>query len=271
MTRALAVLGLTFVALLAASPATAQPAAAPVSIDVGDDWFCNPPFEGQVCQTNLAAGDTVMWTLTKPYHTVTQCQDGTFSDISCKGGWDSGILEPGQNYQRSFNSAGTFYYRCNLHPSKMRGQLDVSTAPVPTAAPTPVPPAPTPAPIPPSPPSSGGQPPSDGGSPTSGEAPTSGGTTTSAPTGGGTTPGESPSPTAQPSGADRSPTPSPSGRTAAVTQLTPRSDLPDSETRSSAATPSNGGSGALPWLAAIAGALTLVGAGGLYVVRLRRR
>ena len=41
--------------------------------------------------------------------------------------------------------------------------------------------------------------------------------------------------------------------------------LPDS-----GGTPSVGGSGALPWLAAIAGTLALMGAGGLYVVRLRR-
>jgi len=254
-----------FVALLTALPASAQPAAASVSIDIGDDWFCSPSFEGQVCQTALTAGDVVTWNYPNTgdsVHTVTQCTDTTFTD--CSINWSPGPLYPGQSFQRSFNSSGTIYYRCNIHPTKMRGRLDVSAAPAPTATPAP---APTPTPPPPPPPSSG-EPAGGGGAATGGGTSTSGEASTSA----GTTAGEQPPPSAQPSGADPSPTPSPSGQAAAVTQATPRSNSLDPETRSSATTPvvlstaqapgddSGGGSSLLLYvLIGIGGGLALLG------------
>ena len=260
--------------------AAAQPTAATIDIAVGDDWFCNSSFEGQVCQNNLTAGDAIRWTLTEGDHTVTQCLDNTFSD--CSGGWDSGILGSGQSFQQGFNSAGTFYYRCNLHPGDMFGQLNVSAAPAPTATPTPIPPAstPTPAPTaaptpappaptptpPPIPPSttapSGGQSPSSSGALTSDEAPTVGGTTTN-----GTTTGEQASPTGEPSEADQSPAPQ-----------------PDSETRSLVPTPvvtapaqalgddSSGGSWFWVYALILAGSgLALLGGGAFIFRRYRHR
>jgi hypothetical protein len=241
------------VALLAALPASAEPAAGPFSIDIGDDWFCASTFEKSVCQNNLTAGDLVTWNYPTgdSKHTVTQCADDTFTN--CTVGWSSGLLDPGQSFQQAFSSAGTFYYRCDIHPDKMFGQLNVSAAPVPTATPTS-------APAPPPPPSDG-EPPS-----------------------GGTVAGEQPPTTAQPPGTEPSPTTSPSGGPAAVTQATPQTDLPDTETRSPVTTPdaqsaeqtssddSNGGSAL--WLYAligIGGGLVLLGGGTLTFSRYRHR
>ena len=240
----LAIALLIAIAAMASLPrghfAAAQPTAATIDIPVGDDWFCNPSFEGQVCQNNLTAGDTVRWTLTEGNHTVTQCLDNTFSDGSCSGGWDSGTLDEGQSFQRSFNSAGTFYFRCNIHPTKMRGQLNVSAASVPTATPTPVPPSatatPTPAPQPSilatptltSPPSARAKPEA---TPTAPSAAFSTGSTTPTPT---VTATEQPSSTVQPT------------LTASVREKS--QPKPSPATRSSAAPGDDSGLSLLPWL-----------------------
>ena len=53
------------------------------------------------------AGTTVTWTNTDSVpHTST-------SDAS---GWDSGVVGPGAQYSRSFQTAGTFRYHCAIHP-----------------------------------------------------------------------------------------------------------------------------------------------------------
>jgi len=53
------------------------------------------------------AGTTVTWTNTDSVaHTST-------SDAP---GWDSGIVVPGGQFSRSFQTAGTFKYHCAIHP-----------------------------------------------------------------------------------------------------------------------------------------------------------
>jgi plastocyanin len=53
------------------------------------------------------AGTTVTWTNTDSVaHTST-------SDVS---GWDSGIVAPGGQFSRSFQTAGTYQYHCAIHP-----------------------------------------------------------------------------------------------------------------------------------------------------------
>lgn len=39
-------------------------------------------------------------------------------------GWDSGTLEPGKSYTKTFEAAGTFKYSCTIHPS-MTGVINV--------------------------------------------------------------------------------------------------------------------------------------------------
>jgi plastocyanin len=63
----------------------------------------------------VAAGAAVVWTNQDPApHTVT-AGDGSF---------DSGILATGATFPRTFPTAGTVLYRCNLHPA-MQGQIVV--------------------------------------------------------------------------------------------------------------------------------------------------
>jgi plastocyanin len=55
----------------------------------------------------VAAGTTITWTNNDPVaHTVT-ADDGT---------WDSGEIEPGKTWSRTFPQAGEFAFHCTPHP-----------------------------------------------------------------------------------------------------------------------------------------------------------
>lgn len=92
------------------------------------------------CTAVIHVGDSIRWVSPAPLalnqHSVTECTDNTFS--VCGAGAapgnpieDSGILDPpdpgpsGWPYQAQFNTAGIFYYRCEVHPSTMRGVVQV--------------------------------------------------------------------------------------------------------------------------------------------------
>ena len=56
---------------------------------------------------NVAVGTTVTWRNNGIVeHTTT----------STSPGWDSGLMMPGQSFSLDFDTAGTFRYRCDLHP-----------------------------------------------------------------------------------------------------------------------------------------------------------
>ena len=141
------------VVLLAALPASAQTAAAPVSIDISNNFFDPENIE-------INVGATVTWTkqVTRT-HTVTQCFDANFSN--CSGGFDSDWLEGGvgETYLQTFNTAGIIYYRCNVHPTVMPGRLDVSAAPTATPTTTATTPTPTATPVSETPPAPTATPP----------------------------------------------------------------------------------------------------------------
>lgn len=70
-------------------------------------------------RVHIHPGDTVVWTNRDPAtHTVT----------AVAGGFDSGALGPGRSYRRVFPAAGSFAYRCALHP-EMRGVVIVGAPP----------------------------------------------------------------------------------------------------------------------------------------------
>jgi len=85
---------------------------------------CAQPFSVQI-----NPGDTVEWLDGQAgiAHTVTQCSgDGT----GCPGGspgFGTAILtDPTPNYlSQSFPTAGTFFYRCEVHGNLMRGIVEV--------------------------------------------------------------------------------------------------------------------------------------------------
>ena len=122
------------IASLAMFVASAQNAnAEDVIIDVGNLYFCSATFEDGNCQTTVTAGDTVTWTNVAGFHTVTQCAAG-HDPCPAPGGFDSGQLEQGDVFQRTFTDVGTFEYYCVFHPTQMQGTILVQ--PAPTAAPT---------------------------------------------------------------------------------------------------------------------------------------
>lgn len=107
-------------------------------IDVGDLWFCAQSFGNGVCETTVAAGDTVQWRWTGAFvHTTTECA-GDLDVCPEPHLWDSPPLATG-TFSFTFNTPGTYVYRCQVHPSSMRGRITVLA---PTATPTPTP-APT--------------------------------------------------------------------------------------------------------------------------------
>jgi plastocyanin len=109
--------------------------AADQTVDVGDFYFCSSAQSGQVCTTNVTAGDTVTWSVSSGFHTVTQCADAAFT--SCGSGFNQQVSN-GQTFAQTFSTAGTVYYRCDFHPGDMRGSVVVAAAATdaPTAAPT---------------------------------------------------------------------------------------------------------------------------------------
>jgi LPXTG-motif cell wall-anchored protein len=56
----------------------------------------------------ISVGDSVTWT--------NNAQD-PHTSTSDSGVWDSGTLNPGQSFTRTFSSAGTFAYHCSFHQS----------------------------------------------------------------------------------------------------------------------------------------------------------
>jgi plastocyanin/uncharacterized Zn-binding protein involved in type VI secretion len=108
--------------------------AATVTVMVGPNCFCFSPSE-----VTINPGDTVRWTWSSSGHSTTSGSPGAPNGL-----WDSGILNQGAMFTRTFNSVGSFPYFCTPHGSccDMVGTVTVASAsPTPTATP---PPSPTP-------------------------------------------------------------------------------------------------------------------------------
>jgi plastocyanin len=123
-----------------------------VNVSIGDDWFCNSSFAGGTCDTNIAAGDSVLWTNAGAnQHTVTECGDA-FAPCPQAAGFDSGTLNNGETFSRAFPTPGTYEYWCNIHGNTMQGRVVVAAAqqtptPAPTASASPAAGSPTTTPI----------------------------------------------------------------------------------------------------------------------------
>lgn len=100
--------------------------AATVKIQVGNNWFCSPSFQGGVCPTNINVGDTVTWNFPSGavVHTTTECGGASCDDPKpATPVWDSGVVPAGGSFSFQFNQPGTFLYQCQIHGSLMRGQI----------------------------------------------------------------------------------------------------------------------------------------------------
>jgi plastocyanin len=57
-----------------------------------------------------------MWTNKDSVSHTTAALDGT---------WDSGIMRKGHSFSQTFDSTGKFNYRCDIHPTTMKGTIIV--------------------------------------------------------------------------------------------------------------------------------------------------
>ena len=72
-------------------------------------------FAFEPADTEIAAGDTVTWT-----------NNGeTIHNVEGKG-FFSEAINPGETYERKFDKPGTYEYICNLHPTQMKGTVEVT-------------------------------------------------------------------------------------------------------------------------------------------------
>lgn len=110
----IAVMGVSAGALAGAGPAAASenPTRGRATINVSITEFMFSPSRLQA-----HVGDTVKWT-----------NNGTVSHTSSAKGqvWDSGTLTPGASFSFTFSSTGLFRYRCQIHPTLMKGSIQVS-------------------------------------------------------------------------------------------------------------------------------------------------
>jgi hypothetical protein len=111
------------------------------TIDVGDFWFCGPEFQGEVCETVIEAGDTVVWDFggSTATHTTTACGASCDSPTG-NPFWDSDFISDGSTFdvQFPFDQGGTYLYRCRVHPAQMLGRIVVEgNLPTPPGPPNP--------------------------------------------------------------------------------------------------------------------------------------
>jgi plastocyanin len=81
--------------------------AAPGSVEARDFEFVPPDAE-------VGAGETVTWTNSGE----------TIHNVKGKG-FFSEAINPGDSYEHRFAKPGTYRYLCNLHPTTMRGTIEV--------------------------------------------------------------------------------------------------------------------------------------------------
>ena len=131
--------GATLFAFVPSSSASGTPT---VTILVGDFYFCEPQYEGGLCETNIDPGDTVLWDFSPTglieFHTATHC-GATCSNPTGTPLFDSGLQTSSGTYKFTFNTPGQYLYYCAVHPLTMRGAINVGATPTPLASVTPGP------------------------------------------------------------------------------------------------------------------------------------
>jgi plastocyanin len=98
---------LSMAALLFFAPAVSAQDDMTVSIQ---DFSFNP------AQMTVAPGTTITWVNDGEEPHTTTADDGT---------WDSGTLQPGEDFSFTFDEPGTYAYLCEIHP-QMTGTVTVS-------------------------------------------------------------------------------------------------------------------------------------------------
>ncbi len=108
--------GLAAGALLIIGCAAPGGSGTPVSTNVVD---LPPSYRFAPASITITAGETVTWTNNDNFtHNVQFTAGGPTSEPQ--------TMEPGQDVQLEFPTAGTFDYICSLHPQDMRGSVVVT-------------------------------------------------------------------------------------------------------------------------------------------------
>jgi len=107
---------------------TAERAHADTTIAVGDLWFCNSSFQNGVCETVIDQGETVTWNYASgaSAHNSREC-GANCSSPSGTPVWQLPATPTVDPWTESFtfNTPGTYLYRCDLHTVAMRGRIVV--------------------------------------------------------------------------------------------------------------------------------------------------
>lgn len=104
-----------------------------IIIGVGDIWFCGPFFSnGNVCETKINAGETVVWDFSNASvpHTTMDCGDDC-DDPTDFPLWDSGTIgsgSPDRTFAFTFDDPGVYAYYCEIHPNLQLGRIVVNGA-----------------------------------------------------------------------------------------------------------------------------------------------
>jgi plastocyanin len=102
-----------------------------LAIDVGTEWFGDASFQDGVLEAAGSVGDTVQWNVIDGIHNVYECGE-SWSDVgtSCSSAdWHSEtVLTQGSTFTHTFDTAGTVYYLCTIHPVTMRGKITIEGA-----------------------------------------------------------------------------------------------------------------------------------------------
>ncbi len=96
-----------------ATPLLAQ-AQATHTVTVGDNFF-------EPSQLTINVGDTVRW--------VNAAGGNAHNVTSNTGAWPASQTSSSFTFEVTFNQAGTFDYRCTVHPAEMTGTITVQSAP----------------------------------------------------------------------------------------------------------------------------------------------
>ena len=106
----------------------AQQVHAETTIPVGDLWFCNSSFQNGVCETVINQGETVTWNYASgiSVHNSREC-GANCSSPSGSPVWQLPAAPAAAPWTESFtfNTPGTYLYRCDLHTVAMRGRIVV--------------------------------------------------------------------------------------------------------------------------------------------------
>jgi plastocyanin len=71
-------------------------------------------------QISFPAGTQITW--------VNEGQTAHTTTSAVGGQWDSGAIQPGNQWAASFSVPGTYEYYCTIHPDQMRATLTITAS-----------------------------------------------------------------------------------------------------------------------------------------------